>query len=227
LLPAAPVARVPGMPAAKQRLFALRWFLPVAQLFLCMFVLLPELPFLGFQIQSAATAYWPYHTSEANTPPAPVMRVVDPAIVPIVPNVKLQEARIALPALINLPGFFIGASAWTPRGILPSYWRAMIFPLVGMIFWFVAGRGLEGLRAAQRRTRFPTITWVEFGASVFIIVACAMLCVGMSVDASLRQELVVPWPAAFVSSAVWIALGSAAVTGRIMQWRTTKRESSG
>jgi hypothetical protein len=204
----------------RRRLVPLRWFLPVAQLLFCIFVLLPELPFLSFQVESAAAAYWPSHAREAGRPaaPGPVVRVVDPTLVPTVPNISLQEARVALPALINLPAFFVGASAWTPKSILPSYWRALVFPLVGMVFWFVVGRGLEGLQAARRRTPSPSIIWIEFGISLFVIVACAMLCVGMVVDPSIREELVLPWQAAFASSVMWILLGGTAATGRFMQW---------
>ena len=207
------------MPAIRQRRFPLRWYLPVGQLCICAFLLLPEIPFIAFQVQSAAAAYWPRHQRGAITRQLPTVRVVDPALVPVVPNPKFLEARIALPTVINLPAFFVGASVWRPKGMLPSYWRAISFPFIGIGLWFVAGRGLEGFQAARRRMHSPTITWIEFGISVFITIGCMMLCAGLLADPSIRKELVLPWPAAFVSSAMWILLGGSAITGRLMQWR--------
>jgi hypothetical protein len=206
---------------SNRRAFPFRWVLPIAQLLLCFVLLLPELGFLGFQMHSAANAYWPQKVEDPLAHLDSKVFVVDPNMPP--PTMRIEKIRVSLPALINLPSSFVGLLAWVPKRMLPDFWRAITFPLVGVIFWLIAGRGIEALLAARSRSLSPAITWVEFGTALLTIIFCAMLCVGLVVDPSTREDLVFPWLPAFVASVLWILLGAATVTGRIFQWRIRRR----
>jgi len=206
---------------SNRRTFPFRWVLPIAQLLLCFVLLLPELGFLGFQMHSAANAYWPQKVEDPLAHPNSKVFVVDPHMPP--PTMRIEKIRVSLPAVINLPSSFVGLSAWVPKRMLPDYWRAISFPLVGVIFWFVAGRSIEALSAARSRSLSPAITWVELGTAMLIIITCALLCVGLVVDPSMREDLVFPWLPAFGASVLWVLLGATTVTGRIVQWQIRRR----
>lgn len=203
--------------------FPFRWVLPVAQLWVCFVLLLPELEFLGFQMHSAANAYWPQKVDDPVAHLNSKVVVVDSDMPP--PTMRIEKIRVSLPAVINLPSSFIGLSAWVPKGMLPDFWRAISFPLVGVIFWFVAGRSIEALSAARSRSLSPVITWVEFGTALMIVISCALFCVGLVVDPSIREDLVFPWLPAFVASVGWALLGATTVSGRIIQWQIRRRST--
>lgn len=204
-----------------RRAFPFRWVLPIGQLLLCFVLLLPELGFLAFQVHSVAHAYWPQKVEAPLAHLNLKVLIVDPDTPP--PTMRIRRIRVSLPALINLPSGFVGLSAWVPKGMLPDFWRAITFPLVGLIFWFVAGRSIEALSAARSRSLSPAITWVEFGTALLIIIFCALFCVGMVVDPSVRKDLVFPWLPAFVASSLWILLGATTVAVRIVQWQIRQR----
>jgi hypothetical protein len=204
-----------------RRPFPFRWVLPIAQLLLCFVVLLPELGFLGFQMHSAANAYWPQKVDNPRANLDSKVIVVDPDMPP--PTMRIEKIRVSLPAVINLPSSFVGLSAWVPKGMLPDFWRAISFPLVGVIFWFVAGRSIEALFAARSRSLSPAITWVEFGTALMIVISCSLFCVGLVVDPSIREDLIFPWAPAFAASVLWVLLGAATVSGRFVQWQIRRR----
>jgi hypothetical protein len=64
------------------------------------------------------------------------------------------------------------------------------FSVGGVIFWLIAGRGIEALLAARSRSLSPAITWVAFGTALLIIICCAILCVGLVIDMNMRGEMV-------------------------------------
>jgi len=91
---------------------------------------------------------------------------------------------------------------WVPNGMDVKRWRAITWPFVGLIFWWIAGRSVEALLAARRTIVRPSISWIETGIGVYlllwgIIILVAPLCSG--------------------SGAMWAVLGAAIVIARIAQ----------
>jgi len=201
--------------------FPYRWVLPGAQLLLCFIALLPGIGFLSLQMHRSAHAYWPQKVEDPIAHLGPRVLILEPDSSP--PTIDFTRFRLALPAVINLPSWFVGLGVWAPKDMLREYWRAITFPLAGVVFWYFAGRGIEALLATRSRCLSPAITWTEFCIALLIVIFCAMLCAGMVMDPSIREELVFPWLPAFVASVMWILLGSATVAARILQWRIRRR----
>ena len=65
--------------------------------------------------------------------------------------------------LVQLPYMILSPSKqeWIPRGINVKTWRVISWLLAGFLFWWIAGRGIEGLIAARQRLIYPHITWLE------------------------------------------------------------------
>src|SRR5262249_55928229 len=73
-------------------------------------------------------------------------------------------AAINLPAgLAQLPTVFLRAdrTEWRPAAVDFLTWRAVTWPLLGMVFWWIAGRGVDALIAARRKVLAPRIAWTE------------------------------------------------------------------
>jgi len=133
-------------------------------------------------------------------------------------------AAINLPAgIIQLPYVVLSADKreWMPPGMDFRVWRAVTWPVLGMVFWWIAGRGADALRAAQREILAPRIGWPETivglllaaGGGVFVI--AFVFTAGP--DRNDRELQVVA-----AAACMWAVLGSLTVAARILQWRMRK-----
>lgn len=139
---------------------------------------------------------------------------------------RIVEMRTSVPALLNFPCAFLGlrANVVVPRAMLPEFWRAISWPLVGVVFWWIAGRGVEALAASRRHVSVPAVTWVEVIIASLVIAFASMVCVAFFLDPSTRDEFIYAWRWALAANVLWIFLGSATILGRVAQWRI-KRSS--
>ena len=109
---------------------------------------------------------------------------------------------------INTPAFSIELAidrsaktwptGWTPFGLDFRQWRALIFPVYCLPFWWFAGLGLDAL-SGSRKLRW----WVLLAGSllwVFIVFLLCGLCFGL--PASERHDMVFP----YWGFAIWVAL---------------------
>jgi len=129
--------------------------------------------------------------------------------------------------LVQLPYVILNPTKqeWIPRGMNFRTWRAISWPLLGILFWWIAGRGMEALIAARRCLIRPRITWIETIAGATLCAFCAVAAVCMPLfsgrDENFPMKLFI---AAFV---MWSVLGGVVVAGRVVQWRLRKRLISG
>jgi hypothetical protein len=145
---------------------------------------------------------------------------------PIVPTPRgqsartLAELRLTTPALLNMPSGFVGLAhrASVPKGMLPEFWRAMSWPFVGIIFWWITGRGIEALLASRSRLVSPAITWGEKVIALLVSFFAGSLVVGLMVDPSMRSEFIFPWKLAILACGLWTLLGAVTVLARLVQW---------
>lgn len=199
-----------------------RWVLPVAELILCISLLWPLKGLLFFQLQSSAHAQWPTRVQEPEfrLDPAPILDLK------LEPDSKtLGGTRTSIPALLNLPGAFLGLArtASAPKGMLPEFWRAISWPVVGIVFWWIAGRSIEALAASRRRLLAPIIVWLEVLVASLVIAFSSALCVGFILDPSIREEFIYPWRLTAVAAGLWILLGAATISARVVQWRIRRQ----
>lgn len=132
-------------------------------------------------------------------------------------------AALNLPAgIVQLPYEMFSANhqKLMPRGVDFKVWRAVTWPLVGMIFWWIAGRGADALMAARRKRISPLIGWVETTVGFLFLAGGVVMIVGIEFfSGSDRPDL---QPVALIS-ALWAFLGGLSVAGKIAQWRLRKR----
>lgn len=217
---------------------AFRWLLPIAQLLLCVVVLWPLRTILMQQVRESIRAYRPQRNPQPNLPENQQILVV-----PLNPERELMfekeratierfERRQWIPQTLNLPCALVQLpyvilnpekQEWVPRGMGLKTWRVISWPLAGVLFWWIAGRGIEGLIAARRTLIRPGITWIETitGAALCVFCAVAAVCIPLfsGHDVDFPMKLFV---AAFV---MWSVLGGVVVAARVAQWRVRRRPS--
>ncbi len=208
------------MDAKKSPPTPFRWILPAVQLAICISLLWPLRGLLLFQLQSsahAARAKTQEPTYDIQLPPAGQARAV--------PDMSWIELRVQIPALLNFPCFLLGLARRTmvPTGIFAEFWRAITWPLIGAVFWWLAGRAIEALVAARRHFVSPKILWVEVLVASLVILLGSGLCVGFAVDPSVREDLIYPWRLTAAAAGLWILLGAATLAARLAQRRILRR----
>jgi hypothetical protein len=139
-------------------------------------------------------------------------------------NGRETVAAINLPAgLVQLPTVFLRAdkTEWKPDGVDFRAWRAVTWPLLGMVFWWIAGRGLDALVAARRKALSPRIGWTEtvlgfvLGAGGLVGVIAFLFTAGPDLHDRQLQLLM-------SAAGMWGLLGSLTVAARVVQWRMRK-----
>lgn len=98
--------------------------------------------------------------------------------------------------------------------------RDISWPILGVFFWWLAGRGIEALVSARRQLARPKIRWWEIIPGLLIAAYGGILAVGMVVDRGSRQTL--PWGIFFVIGILWFSLGVCTVWARVLQWRLSR-----
>ena len=219
----------------ERRTFAFRWLLPTTQLLLCSVALWPLRPLLIQQVRDSIYAY------RVRTNPPPSLPEKQQLVVPLSPRQQSDfetferlERREWIPQTLNLPCILVqlpyvilnpAKQEWIPRGMNFRTWRAISWPLLGILFWWIAGRGIEALIATRRRLIRPNITWIETTVGAALCAFCAVAAVCMPLfsgrDENFPMKLFV---AAFV---MWSVLGGMVVAGRVAQWRLRKGLISG
>jgi len=103
----------------------------------------------------------------------------------------------------------------------------MSWPLIGIMFWWAAGRGLEGLLAARRGIIRPAISWAETG----IAAVCVFIFGGVAIFLPFDRETVRGDPSVkilLMGCGLWAILACVIIVARIAQWRirvASKRSS--
>jgi hypothetical protein len=214
------------------RVLAFRWILPIAQLLLSIALLWTVRHELTRQVQDAMRFS---RVTESRAPtPDEVYAIVIPERLTQEQKAELNtfESRKWLPSVLNLPSGLIqlpyvilspSKQEWVPVGLDLMTWRAVSWPVVGVLFWWSAGRGIDALLALRRRRVQPklSITETVIGASLFAFCATAAICFPLVG----RSEHDPDFPLRLFSFgfAMWAVLGGTVVLGRLLQWRMTKR----
>ena len=201
------------------RTIPFRWILPIAELLVCAVLLWPWRGFFIVEMRVTAHAHWPALVEQ------PVLRLntaQGPETLRDRHAETLAAIRILTPALLNIPCSLLGLMRReaVPRGMLPEFWRSISWPFFGIVFWWIAGRGIEALVASRRDLLSPAITWIEvFVASLIIVLGVFIWLLFFSGD---RAGFIFPWPGALIAGAMWILLGGATIAARVTQWRTRR-----
>src|SRR3954464_12278990 len=138
--------------------------------------------------------------------------------VPLLLNFPVLIAQVPY-ILVNSP-----KREWVPKGMFPETWRALSWPFFGTVFWWLSGRGIEGLRAARRSIVHPRISVVE--TVVAAILACTGLVSLVGILTSTPDDRKdVQFLILVAGGILWGILATATIASRILQRRILKRSN--
>ena len=217
----------------KHTAFPFRWALPIGELLLCAILLWPVRSEL-FSNRQPGNSSAPTRTVYLSKAPAPPN--VDsgqqesiqatPASVQEQRAERIRQMRISIPPRLNFPAFFFDYFIYNmvPDKVrntdaFRTSWMAVIWPLYGIVFWWMAGRAVEALVAARRRSLIPRIgppevtvamALILFGGGLFLI-----FVVGIE-SRDLDSYLLAG------GAGLWGIVGLVMLTARLVQWRIRK-----
>jgi|ERR1700722_4886295 hypothetical protein len=211
----------------QSRCLPYRWILPIAQLLICALVLWPIRSDFVFEIRASIRSYGAARALKQEPhyvlPYSLDQVVIDPQWERSFRN---KERRLWTPTLLDIPVRLLALpyaihnpdkTEWTPNGMDFKTWRAISWPLVGMIFWWIAGRGVEALLAARRNMIEPPLNWAEAAIGIILLVWGLMTLIASMF--TIKYESEIPWVLMLVSGALWLALGGSVVAARVAQRR--------
>jgi len=229
---------------SKRKAFPFRWAFPIGQLLACALILLPVRHELVADLERRprpqSDQSSPRIVIELRAPSSPARNASPhPAPQPS-PRLTIQpsgeaaskegghegqilEARLSLPADLNFPATlfafpFAGLFFKQPMTVeFYRAWRDLIIPVLGIVFWWAAGRGLEALINASRKSISPRIGPPETALAIAIFVFAAPMSLMWLYDAHFRAEFDSRFLAA--GSGLWAVLTAITLTARIAQWR--------
>ncbi len=203
-----------------------RWLLPVGQLLFCAILLWP------FRLGILAEVRTSFQYRRAGIPnllgfPPGSKFVIDLDN----PEVQRREREGALriwgPALLNLPALFVQLpyviasptkNEWTPTGMWYLTWRDISWPLIGLMFWWMAGRGMDALLAARHGAIAPRIGWVGTLVGFLLLAMGLIVCIAVVAEHSAEDDPV-PWIWVLAAGGIWVLLGGSIVAARMCQRR--------
>jgi hypothetical protein len=202
-----------------------RWIFPIAQFLICVLALWPIRSELALEIRATVRGYGAAKAVQQEPnyvlPYSFDLNIIDPQWERSYRN---KQRRLWTPTLLDIPvGLLVipyaihnpARTEWTPNGMDFKTWRAISWPFIGIIFWWIAGRGVEALLAAGRGAIHPLVGWIETAIGVVLLVSgfvilITPLCVGDS-------DVDIPLIFICGSGALWAAFGGSIVAARIAQ----------
>ncbi|HEY6252054.1 MAG TPA: hypothetical protein VI685_19020 [Candidatus Angelobacter sp.] len=140
---------------------------------------------------------------------------------------KIKQACLLTPGSLNFPAFFFdffiyGRVVDQTREYDTSFrmaWRAVVWPWLGIVFWWMAGRAVEALAAARKRSLLPRIGPPE------VTVAFALIFFGAGLSLAFvfgEESRDLDSYLLGAGAALWALIGAVMLLARIVQWRVRK-----
>jgi hypothetical protein len=196
----------------------------------CISLLWPLRGFLFFEVQRSVGSHI-IGKQEQHAPPDKKTIVITPRT----PEEQKKadsatqwfDIRLLAPAALNLPVGIVqlpyaiaspSKQEWIPDGMFVHYWRAITWPLAGILFWWIAGRAIEALLAVRRSQICPKIRWIEFVfGSVFVCLGVIMI---VGIATSTPDDRKDMWFMGMaIGAMLWGTQGGLIVAARVLQWR--------
>jgi hypothetical protein len=149
-------------------------------------------------------------------------------------RIKAVKAREWAVGALNMPGglpdmtyaiLSPAHSEWIPRGMFMWVWRDLSWPIVGIFFWWLAGRSIEALLFSRHKILLPKVRWWEVVVSLPALAFGAIWAVVMSFDQSAHAQFPMWMPLAVFGS-MWLVLGASTSLAYFVQWRLRRRLAS-
>jgi len=217
--------------------YQLRWVLPVAELLVCLVALWPARGhfLVGLMLAKLLRAPTQQGTGQVSEP----QYVIDlPELTPerqqeVDARYEKELRRMRVPVVLNfpvavaqVPFSLVTKREWVPQGILKESWRALIWPLVGIVFWWLTGRGIEALSASFQRSVNPRLHWMEVTWAVVLVVVGIVTFIGI-VTSTPDDRRDKDFMALMYGGLLWGVLAGLTVTARFRQRRIRKSNLAG
>lgn len=204
-------AIVPAEARATPGGFPFRWVLPLGQLVVCAVLLWPARPRIAYGLGLPMLA----------SPPL-IFRLGGP--LQVFANWSKTYGMqtvgvINLPAVVFEVPWMLFDKNWAQHGLDWQVRRAITWPILGMVFWWMAGRGAQALSAVRRKKLVPRIGWIETVIGFVLLAAGATMVIGVEFFSGADRHSL--QPAAAVAG-MWAFLGGLSVAGKMAQWGLRK-----
>jgi hypothetical protein len=177
--------------------YPFRWIFPLGQLLLCMFLLAVIMTSRGLIPRTYAR---------------PTLQMI---------------AAFNLPGgMIQLPIDIARADKmeWMPPGMDMFFWRAATWPVINLVFWWIAGRATEALVSIPYRQLKPRISWAEAILGFLFVAGGVTLLVGLVFWGTTAADRADGTFRRFAAGAgLWAFLGALSVIARFRQWRLRRK----
>ena len=217
--------------------YQLRWILPVAQLSVCLVALWPARDYLLFSV-IRAKEFYASRTQETGHLSEPQRVIVLPELTQdqrreIAAAFETAISRYRVPVVLNfpvavvqVPYSLVTQREWHPQGMLIEAWRALMWPLAGLVFWWLMGRGMEALWASFRSTLRPRLNPMEVTWAILLLAVGIVTLVGiMTSTPDDRRDK--DFMALIYGGLLWGVLAGLTVSARFRQWRIYKSKAVG
>jgi hypothetical protein len=212
----------------------LRWVLPAAQLLVCLVALWPARFHLMFGLQQAIQFYARAHqqTGQGSTQQLVIelpeltperQRALDAGDESVARRMRVPLV-LDFPVLIaQLPYVLVTRREWIPVGMFIATWRALFWPFAGLVFWWLAGRGIEALSASLHSLIHPRLRWIDVTWAVLFLVIGIGTFIGI-VTSTPDDRRDKDFMALMYGGMLWAALAGLTIFARLRQWRILKRK---
>jgi hypothetical protein len=143
---------------------------------------------------------------------------------PISWNFYHQAMRII--RILDLPGdllqvpinLFRGTKYdWHPSFINGPLWAALSWPVLALVFWWIAGRAVDALFALRYRQLGPRITLIEAIVGGVLMLGGIGVVIGFAASAPAQIYTSTTTGSAITSGGLWAVLGGLSVVARFRQ----------
>jgi len=135
--------------------------------------------------------------------------------------------RMRVPLVLNFPVLIAQVPyvlitrrerEWIPQGMFIATWRALSWPFAGLVFWWLAGRGIEALSASFHSVIHPRLRWIEVTWAVLFLVVGIGTFIG-TVTSTPDDRRDKDFMALMYGGMLWGVLAGLTVIARFRQWR--------
>ncbi len=123
--------------------------------------------------------------------------------------------------LLQLPITILRADKtdWHPPGVESSLWCAISWPVLALVFWWMAGRAVEALRTLGGGQIMPRVTLAEAIVGGVLMSFGLVLVVGLTISEGRQVYTNRSTGLLAATSGLWAFLGGLSVIARFRQWR--------
>jgi len=209
---------VPDKPCEAYKSLPFRWIFPLGQLVLCALLLWPVRPRIALAFHLPMLAQ-PPAIFQLGGPLAVFARWADNQGMDTVALLNLPAGVVQVPYIVMNRS----KKEWMPSSEFDfKVWRAVTWPLLGTVFWWIAGRGAEAVAASRRKILVPQMHWIETVVGFLLFAMGTTFVFGFVFFAGQDRHDLILQVLAFAAG-LWAFLGSLSFGAKIAQWRLRKR----